>query len=87
MRQENEDASAVLVKLLELADWDDTYDIYQDFHGLALYLCTKIERYSKNGVTRPFTDPLILLLDTYDEALIDYTRTGVGYSAALLVES
>lgn len=77
----------MLVKLLEMADWDDSYQIYQDFHGLALYLCTKIERYYKNGVTRPFTDPLILLLDTYDNVLIDYTRTGVGYSAALLVSS
>jgi hypothetical protein len=85
LRQENEDAAAVLSKILEAADWDDSFEVYKECYGLAVYLCGKIERYCKEGSTRAFTDALLLMLDTYDEALKDYTRTGAGYSAALLV--
>jgi hypothetical protein len=55
LRQENEDAAAVLAKILQFADWDENYLIYCDFHGLAIYLCAKIERYWKDGCTRAFS--------------------------------
>lgn len=75
----------MLNKILSNADWDDTYCIYLNFHGLAIYLCSIIERYYKAGSTNTYSQAILYLIDTYDEAVIDYARTGVAYSAALLV--
>ena len=65
MRQENEDAAAVLTKIVRNADWDDNYQIYTSFHGLMIFLCNIIERYYKNGTTRVYSEAVTLLLDAY----------------------
>lgn len=87
MRQENEDAAAVLTKIVRNADWDDNYQIYTNFHGLMIFLCNIIERYYKNGTTRVYSEAVTLLLDAYEETVLDYARTGAAYSAALLLSS
>lgn len=87
MRQENEDAAAVLTKIVRNADWDDNYQIYTCFHGLMIFLCNIIERYYKNGTTRVYSEAVTLLLDAYEETVLDYARTGAAYSAALLISS
>jgi hypothetical protein len=50
-----------------------------------IYLCSKIEKYYKDGSTRAFSEAVWLLLDGYDETVLDYARTGAAYSAALLI--
>ena len=52
-----------------------------------IYLCTKIERYYKDTVLKNYNLSVLLLLDTYDEAVLDYARGTVAYAAALLVIS
>lgn len=52
-----------------------------------IHLCCKIERYYLDGATRSYSLALNLLLDCYDEVVIDYARSGAAYSAALLVSS
>ena len=42
LRQENEDAAGVLIKILRHADWDNTHQIYLNFYGLAILLCSKL---------------------------------------------
>lgn len=52
-----------------------------------IYLCTKIERYYKDTVIKFYSLSVVLLLDTYDEAVLDYARGTAAYAAALLIIS
>lgn len=51
------------------------------------YTCLKIERYYQDESTRKFNRAVLNMLDTYDVAVVDYTRAGVAYTAGLLINS
>lgn len=52
-----------------------------------IYLCKKIEKYCKDEETFVFNLAMMHLLDSYDEAIFAYSRTGAAYTAALLITS
>jgi hypothetical protein len=67
------------------ADWDDAYQLYCHEPGLTVNICKKIERYSKEIVLKNYNNALYLLINTYDEAVLDYARGHVAYATGLLI--
>ena len=87
VKNESENAACTLQRLLFSADWDDTFELYDQFHGLMTLLCVQIEKYWHEEATTKFNQAAIFLLDTYDEAVLDYARAGLANTASFLIQS
>lgn len=51
------------------------------------YLCSKVQRYCQKEETEVYNIAIMFLIDSFDQAIIDYARTGLAYIAGLLITS
>ena len=83
-----QEAVEILLLIVSNADYDDNSSIYHYFFGIVSALLTKASNLCLNNQPlKKIPNVLMLLSETYDKIMIDFTKMGYGLLIAQLITS